>query len=102
MQMLNRAGVLALAFASLISVAAAAPIATQCGRLVSATVKTDIEFFNTSSEQPVIIPNAGVVINVAVGTSRCIRVRFSAVANCPNACFLRAFENSNELNPAWE
>jgi hypothetical protein len=101
MQVFKQAGVFALAFASLISVAAAAPIVTLCGSPINSIVKTNIDFFNTSSEIPVNLAGASAQFNVPVGESRCVRVRFSAVANCPHACFLRAFENLNELNPAW-
>ena len=101
MQTFTKAGILALAFAALVSVASAAPVVTQCGAPIKSIVKTDIEFFNTTSEAPVTIPSASVTISVPAGATRCVRVRFSAIANCPNACFLRAFENVNQLNPAW-
>lgn len=101
MRMLKLVGVLALAFSSFVSVSAAAPVTTPCGAPIRSVVKTDIAFFNTTSESPVNLTGAVAAVDVPAGTTQCVRVRFSAIANCPFACFLRAFNNSSELNPAW-
>jgi hypothetical protein len=63
--------------------------------------KTNIEFFSSSAESPPVNIPGGVTVNVPSGEKRCIRVRFSAVANCPASCFIRAIAGTNELNPAW-
>ena len=99
--MLKRVAVLGFVFGCLVSVAAAAPVVTKCGSPIKSIVKTEIDFFTTNSESPVTLSGTFVSFNVPAGASRCVRVRFSAIANCPNACFLRAFANSTELNPAW-
>jgi hypothetical protein len=102
MHILKQSAVLALTFVSLISVAAAAPVITSCGAPVSSIVKTVIDQFSTSSEQPVTLVGTGVGFTIPAGQTRCVRVRFSAVAECPANCFLRAIANDTELNPAWE
>ena len=101
MRILKIAAVVVLTGATFMSVAAAAPVTTQCGRLISSVSKTNIDFFTSASETPVFITGAGVNVNIPAGVTRCIRVRFSAVANCLLACFLRAVAGTNELNPAW-
>jgi hypothetical protein len=101
MHILKQSAVLAVTFGSLISAAAAAPVTTSCGAPVSSIVKTVIDQFSTPSEFPVILVGTGVNITVPAGETRCVRVRFSAVAECPHNCFLRAFANNTELNPAW-
>ena len=106
MRILKIAAMVVLTGATFMSVAAAAPVTTQCGRLISSVTKTNIDFFTSASElPPVFISGAGVNVNIPAGVTRCVRVRFSAVAACPHACFLRAVASSdagtNELNPAW-
>ena len=101
MQMLKLAIVVVVTCASYMSVAEAAPVTTVCGASIKSVTKTNIDFFSSSSEQPVNITGAAVNITVPAGQTRCVRVRFSAVANCPHSCFVRAFANTNELNPSW-
>jgi hypothetical protein len=102
MWLLKQTAVFALAFASLVSVAQAAPIQLQCGASVKSIVRTNIDVFNTTSEIPVNITGAAATFDVPAGNKQCVRVRFSATASCPNACFLRAIlDNTSELNPAW-
>jgi hypothetical protein len=87
---------------SLSGPALADPVITKCGRLLEAIVKTEIESFTTNSEiPPVNIRGANAVFRVPAGETRCVRVRFSAIANCPLSCFLRAFVDDQQLNPAW-
>ncbi len=78
----------------------AAPVAIECGPLIKSVVKTDIEFFTTSSELPVPLKGAAVSFSVPAGRTVCVRVRFSAIANCPLSCFLRAFVDNTQMNPA--
>jgi hypothetical protein len=101
MQILKLAVVVVVTCASYMSVAGAATVTTQCGASIRSFTKTNIDFFSSSSESPVNITGASANVIVPAGQTRCVRVRFSAVANCPNSCFLRAFANSNELNPSW-
>ncbi len=77
----------------------AAPVAIECGPLIKSVVKTDIEFFTTSSELPVPLKGAAVSFSVPAGRTVCVRVRFSAIANCPLSCFLRAFVDNTQMNP---
>jgi hypothetical protein len=100
MQKLKLAVIVALASIFYVPVANAAVVTTTCGPLLKSVSKTNIQFFSSSSELPVNIPG-GVTVKVPSGETRCIRVRFSAVANCPNSCFIRAIAGTNELNPAW-
>ena len=102
MHILKQSAVLAIAFGSLISATAAAPITpvtTSCGAPLSSIVKTVIDQFSTPSETPVILVGTGVNITVPAGETRCVRVRFSAVAECPHNCFVHAFANTTPLNP---
>lgn len=101
MQMIRIATFPVVAFLSIAGPVVASPVVTKCGALVSSTAMTEIAFFSSPSEVPVVITGTTTSVNVPPGESRCIRVRFSAIANCPNACFLRASENDIELNPAW-
>ena len=94
--------VLALLALPLTGTAQSAPIATQCGPLIRSIVKTDIDFFTTNSEAPAVnIKGAAASFTVPAGKTRCVRVRFSAVANCPLSCFLRAIVDTAEMQPVW-
>jgi hypothetical protein len=42
-----------------------------------------------------------VTFTVPAGTTQCVKVRFTAVAECPLSCFLHAAENNNRLHPAF-
>ena len=101
MQFTKSAVVLALLALPLAGTAQSAPIATQCGPLIKSIVKTDIDFFTTNSEIPVNFKGAAAALTVPAGKTNCVRVRFSAVANCPLSCFMRAFVDSTEMKPAW-
>lgn len=101
MKLARFAGLLVLAAIPSTGPAAATPVITRCGALVNSIAKTEINFFTTNSEQPVVLAGTVVSFTVPAGASRCVKVRFSAIANCPNACFLRAFVDTVELNPKW-
>ena len=89
----------------MISSAAAAPVVTSCGAPISSIVRTDNFASSTTSTAFGPVPGgANAVVNVPAGTTRCIRVTFSASANClggdlNEVCFIRAIENGSELNP---
>jgi hypothetical protein len=102
MWIVKLAAVVALAFASLISVGEAAPVGIPCGASIKTIARTNVDLFNTTSETPVRITGTGASFSVPAGDPQCVRIRFSAIASCPNACFLRAIlDNNDELEPAW-
>jgi hypothetical protein len=87
-----------------ISAAEAAPVTTICGSLIRAIHKTNVDQFSFSSETVPTPAPGGIQVTVPNGQTRCVRVRFSAEAECPNNCFVRAVATkgptTNELNPA--
>lgn len=95
------AAVLALLVLSFAGPAQAETLVTQCGPLIRSIVKTDIDFFTTNSEVPVNFKGAQAAFTVPAGRTNCVRVRFSAVANCPLSCFIRAIVDTTEMKPAW-
>jgi hypothetical protein len=101
MRFTKPAAVLSLLALPLAGAAQAAPITTQCGPLIKSIVKTDIDFFTTNSEIPVNFKGAAANFTVPAGATNCVRVRFSAVANCPLSCFMRALVDTTEMKPAW-
>ena len=101
MRFTKPAAVLLLLALPLASTAQAAPIATQCGPLIKSIVKSDIDFFTTNSEIPVNFKGAAATFTVPAGTTNCVRVRFSAIANCPLSCFMRVVVDTTEMKPAW-
>src|SRR5262245_44779979 len=92
------AGLLLVAPAMLSSSASATVITTKCGQLDRNVVKESYnKTFTTSSASLVHLPNASLTVNVPNIETRCIKVRFFAVADClPNGifknCFVRVVE----------
>ena len=87
------AGLLLVAPAMLSSSALATVITIKCGQPDRSVVK---EFFNksftTSSTTSVDLPKANLTVNVPNLETRCVKVRFFAVADClPNAQFKNCF-----------
>jgi hypothetical protein len=90
MQRLIIAVILVLVSGSFMSVAEAALVTTNCGPILRSISKTNNGVFNTTSEGAgEAIPGA-VPVNVPAGETRCVKLRFSAVAACPASCYLRA------------
>lgn len=69
--------------------------------LIAALARAEHVVVNSSSEIPVFVGGSGITIDIPADKTRCVRVRFSAVAECPLSCFLRAVADTNELNPSW-
>jgi hypothetical protein len=94
-----RATLLGLFLSGMVSAAAAEIVTTRCGAPIRSITRTETEFFTTSSESPVKMPGTTAAFTVPPGAERCIRIRFSAIANCPLSCFVRAFVGDTLMNP---
>ena len=84
------------ALAMLCSPASATISTFQCGAPIKSTVKRMINnSFTTTSTAFVNVPGAGVTVNVPAGQTRCVRVRFSAVASCSGAggCYIQVHDS---------
>ena len=70
----------------------------RCGPVLSSTYRDDTKAFATGSTDYTAIPGALVNVTVPTGKTRCITVRFSAVASCSptpgqDRCQIEANEN---------
>jgi len=80
--------------------APAAPVVTECGSLEKSIVRTEKESALISSATFTPVPGATVVVSVPSGQTRCIRVTFSAFADCGNNyCYIRSVSNSAAMYP---
>lgn len=67
----------------------------QTGNLIR-TENASLTFGNTGF---LTLPGSGVSVNVPAGTTRCVKVLFTAEAGATNFCYVRAVDNGIPLNP---
>jgi hypothetical protein len=75
--------------------AESAPVSHNCGAVIKSFVKTDVAQFKTNSTIAKQVTGAFQTITIPSGTSRCVKVHFSADAACsqtanPDICWIRA------------
>lgn len=91
--------------------ATSAPITVTCGALVSSVIKTNAGTTTISTTDPQTfraIPGANVAVKIPAGSTRCVRVTFTAAESDSGGCDekpscytrIRALANSIALNPS--
>jgi hypothetical protein len=92
-------------FIAFISPLSSATVTHNCGSTIRSIVKTEEDGnFRTISSQFVNVTGASALITVPAGTTRCVKVRFSASATCPNDvdlafCALRVLTGGVTFDP---
>ena len=90
-------------FAGLTDPAQAEVVAMNCGATIKTVAKANNPNWTTSSTAFVAVPGAAITINVPAGEQRCVKLRFSALARCPNTgvvndeCFIRMVDVGSNL-----
>ena len=108
MPIIKSTATLALTALTLLAASAAQAASTTetCGPVVSSVVKTETEITNNGNTFFTQVPGATVGVSVAVGTSRCIKVRFTAATKCTSfsfpggVCFVRPLISNVPFFPA--
>jgi hypothetical protein len=82
-----------------------ASVAHNCGKVVNSYVLTEQSMFLTNSTAFTEVTGASQTISIPDGTSRCVKVTFSAMTACnPTAkydgCLIDVFADGTELDPA--
>ncbi len=85
--------------------AAQTPVTISCGANISSIVRTGNEPTDTSSTQFVTLTGAVTTVTVPSGTTRCIKVVFTAESACSETthgdyCYVRAVRNGWEMHPS--
>jgi hypothetical protein len=83
--------------------AGATPVPHSCGKVMNSFVKTEMSPFTTYSNVFKEVTGAYQTITIPAGTSRCVKVRFSADAFCNNAaghCLVYVSTDSANFDPA--
>jgi hypothetical protein len=78
--------------------AAAPPITTTCGPLINSVVKTKQAYAYAPSTEFSVLPDAETTVIVPPGRNYCIRVVFTAEAEC-RFCYVLAMVGATRMNP---
>ena len=89
----------AVAFILTASAALATQATVSCGALVSDVIRTQDASLTFSNTNFVSLANSSVSVNVPAGTTRCVKVLFTAEAGATHFCYVRAMDNGVPMNP---